>query len=94
MFHRTLACLALMPVWVAGTPGTAWAEVLPLRVGGDPRVHPVDFRSTVLATGAVVYLDLATGGYFQFVGNDEPAVGLDGLVPSGDQIFRDGFEAR
>jgi glucose/arabinose dehydrogenase len=51
MFHRTLACLALMPVCVAGTPGTAWAEVSPLRVGGDPRVHPVDFRSTVFATG-------------------------------------------
>ena len=36
----------------------------------------------------LVYADLRTGGYFHFVGNDEPAVGhLDGLLATGNKLY-------
>ena len=36
----------------------------------------------------LVYVDLTTGGYFQFIGNDEPNIGhLDGLLSTADSLF-------
>ncbi len=36
----------------------------------------------------VVYVDLTTTNYFQFIGNDEPGIGhLDGLLPTDDSLF-------
>jgi glucose/arabinose dehydrogenase len=36
----------------------------------------------------LVYVDLATKTYFQFIGNDEPNIGhLDGLLATGDSLF-------
>jgi len=36
----------------------------------------------------LVYVDLTTGGYFQFIGNDEANIGhLDGLLSTADSLF-------
>ncbi len=36
----------------------------------------------------VVYVDLSTTGYFQFIGNNEPSIGhLDGLLSTADSLF-------